>query len=157
MPWLSSSMTAAGSWMMDLFSAKGNAFDGVGNVQKFANGGTFTNQIVNSPTLFKFAKGTGMMGEAGPEAIMPLTRGPDGKLGVQASGSAGGNNVVVNIQPPAGHEAQVSQRSDSGVDVIDVVFSQLDARMATGITQGSSKTAAAAQQTWGLNRAVGGY
>jgi hypothetical protein len=63
--------------------AKGGVFgDGV---SKFAAGG-----IVSSPTLFKFANGgttqTGLMGEAGPEAIMPLSRGPGGKLGVNASG-----------------------------------------------------------------------
>ena len=57
-------------------------------VAAFANGGMFTNSIVSSPTLFQFADGgvtqTGVMGEAGPEAIMPLERGPDGKLGVSA-------------------------------------------------------------------------
>jgi phage-related minor tail protein len=54
--------------------------------------------IVNSPTLFPFAKGTGLMGEAGSEAIMPLQRGADGKLGVLASGGGGGDvNVVVNV------------------------------------------------------------
>ena len=63
--------------------AKGGVFgDGV---SKFAAGG-----IVGSPTLFKFANGgttqTGLMGEAGPEAIMPLSRGAGGKLGVNASG-----------------------------------------------------------------------
>lgn len=56
----------------------------------FAKGGMFTNSIVSSPTLFKFADGglarNGLMGEAGPEAIMPLTRGPDGRLGVDANG-----------------------------------------------------------------------
>jgi lambda family phage tail tape measure protein len=56
----------------------------------FAKGGAFSNSIVSSPTLFKFADGgttrTGLMGEAGPEAIMPLKRGPDGSLGVQANG-----------------------------------------------------------------------
>ena len=56
----------------------------------FAKGGTFSNSIVSSPTMFKFADGgttrTGLMGEAGPEAIMPLKRGPDGSLGVQANG-----------------------------------------------------------------------
>jgi tape measure domain-containing protein len=61
-------------------SAKGNAF-GANGIIPFAKGG-----IVNSPTLFPFAKGTGLMGEAGPEAIMPLKRGPDGSLGVQANG-----------------------------------------------------------------------
>jgi hypothetical protein len=56
----------------------------------FAKGGAFTNSVVSSPTMFKFADGgamrTGLMGEAGPEAIMPLKRGSDGSLGVQATG-----------------------------------------------------------------------
>ncbi len=59
----------------------------------FANGG-----VVNSPTLFKFANGgagnLGLMGEAGPEAIMPLRRGRDGKLGVEGGG---GTNITVNV------------------------------------------------------------
>lgn len=66
-----------------------NANGGVyGAPQQFAKGGAFTNQIVSSPTLFRFAKGgaLGEMGEAGPEAIMPLKRGPDGSLGVQMHG-----------------------------------------------------------------------
>lgn len=55
---------------------------------KFAQGGAFTNTIVNTPTLFRFANGgsLGEMGEAGPEAIMPLKRGPNGALGVQMHG-----------------------------------------------------------------------
>jgi len=59
-----------------LKNAAGNAFAG-GQVIPFAAGG-----IVNSPTLFALRGGTGLMGEAGPEAIMPLARGADGKLGV---------------------------------------------------------------------------
>jgi lambda family phage tail tape measure protein len=61
-------------------------------IQKFARGG-----IVDKPTLFPFAKGTGLMGEAGPEAIMPLRRGRDGRLGVEAAGGGGGVNVIVNV------------------------------------------------------------
>jgi hypothetical protein len=61
-------------------------------IAQFAKGGAFTNSIVSSPTLFQFADGgvtkMGGMGEAGPEAIMPLKRGPDGRLGVDASGMA---------------------------------------------------------------------
>jgi lambda family phage tail tape measure protein len=69
-------------------AADGAYFSGA--MSYFANGGMFTNKIVSSPTLFKFADGgsmsTGVMGEAGPEAIMPLRRGASGRLGVDASG-----------------------------------------------------------------------
>lgn len=68
---------------------------GAGSFTGFAKGG-----IINSPTLFKFANGgagnLGLMGEAGPEAIMPLRRGPDGKLGV-----AGGGGTTVNVSVDA--------------------------------------------------------
>jgi lambda family phage tail tape measure protein len=78
-------------------------------VAAFANGGMFSNSIVSSPTLFKFADGgsmrTGVMGEAGPEAIMPLSRGSDGRLGVDANGlreamsanGAGSNTPALNM------------------------------------------------------------
>lgn len=80
------------------FFADGGVFNQTG-VTPFANGGTFTNQIVDQPTLFKFANGAGVMGEAGPEAIMPLKRGPGGKLGVETSGSNQAN-FNVTIQTP---------------------------------------------------------
>ena len=67
----------------------------------FARGGIFGGDMVTSPTLFKFANGgamrTGVMGEAGPEAIMPLRRGRDGRLGVAAAGAAGGNAITINV------------------------------------------------------------
>jgi hypothetical protein len=76
--------------IMKLFGfADGGAFSG-GRVVPFASGGVF-----NSPTTFPMSGGTvGMLGEAGPEAIMPLTRGPGGRLGVQASGDNGSNGAV---------------------------------------------------------------
>jgi len=61
-------------------NANGNAYAG-GQIQAFASGGSFTNSVVSTPTYFNM----GLMGEAGPEAIMPLTRTSDGKLGVRAS------------------------------------------------------------------------
>ena len=82
-----------GDWMSAVGrispNANGNAF-GANGIMPFAKGGAFTNSIVSSPTLFKFANGgttqMGEMGEAGPEAIMPLSRGRGGRLGVDASG-----------------------------------------------------------------------
>jgi lambda family phage tail tape measure protein len=75
-----------------------------------ANGGVFAKNkivpyakggIVDKPTMFAYANGGagrfGLMGEAGPEAIMPLQRGPGGKLGVQASGGGGVSVGNINI------------------------------------------------------------
>jgi lambda family phage tail tape measure protein len=70
-------------------SANGNVFAANGIVP-YAMGG-----IVDRPTLFPFAKGIGLMGEAGPEAILPLQRGANGKLGV--AGGGGTTNVVINV------------------------------------------------------------
>lgn len=73
--------------------AKGGVFAAtLAGISAFAAGGAFTNQIVSDPTLFAFGAGGqfGVMGEAGPEAIMPLERGPDGRLGVTANGGGGG-------------------------------------------------------------------
>ncbi|WP_130927914.1 phage tail tape measure protein [Pseudomonas sp. Sample_14] len=68
-------------------------------VQMFANGGAFTNSIVSTPTAFEMAGGrAGVMGEAGPEAIMPLTRTSSGKLGVLAAG--GGSGTTISISAP---------------------------------------------------------
>jgi hypothetical protein len=66
-----------------------------GRVMPFARGG-----VVSSPTTFPMRGGTGLMGEAGPEAIMPLSRGPDGKLGVRTEGGARSVTVVMNISSP---------------------------------------------------------
>ncbi|MCC7096167.1 MAG: hypothetical protein IT472_03185 [Thermomonas sp.] len=73
--------------------AKGGVFAAtLAGISAFAAGGAFTNRIVSDPTLFAFGAGGqfGVMGEAGPEAIMPLERGPDGRLGVTANGGGGG-------------------------------------------------------------------
>lgn len=79
-------------------NANGNVFAANGIVP-YAMGG-----IVNRPTLFPFANGgsigTGLMGEAGPEAIIPLQRGANGKLGV--AGGGGTTNIVVNVDASGG-------------------------------------------------------
>ncbi|MBC7740229.1 MAG: phage tail tape measure protein [Candidatus Saccharibacteria bacterium] len=86
--------------------AKGGAFS-QGQVMPFAKGG-----VVAQPTSFGMRNGTGLMGEAGPEAIMPLTRGADGRLGVQAAGSGRPVTVVMNISTP---DVQGFQRSQSQI------------------------------------------
>jgi tape measure domain-containing protein len=85
--WIGGALSLVGS----LFNAKGNAFD-AGEVTPFARGGIF-----DRPTIFPMARGMGLMGEAGPEAVMPLTRGSDGKLGVKAKGGDGNGEGGTNI------------------------------------------------------------
>ena len=85
--------------------ADGAAFS-QGRVMPFAQGG-----IVSTATGFGMRGGMGLMGEAGPEAIMPLARGPDGKLGVKG-GASGGTTVVMNITTP---DVQGFQRSQSQI------------------------------------------
>ncbi|ENT9546269.1 phage tail tape measure protein, partial [Salmonella enterica] len=68
------------------FGVTANATGGVYQSSELSQ---YSGSIVNRPTFFAFAKGAGVMGEAGPEAILPLRRGADGKLGVVAAGSGG--------------------------------------------------------------------
>ncbi|EBI9053702.1 phage tail tape measure protein [Salmonella enterica] len=68
------------------FGVTANATGGVYQSSELSR---YSGRIVNRPTFFAFAKGAGVMGEAGPEAILPLRRGADGKLGVVAAGSGG--------------------------------------------------------------------
>ncbi|WP_456021495.1 phage tail tape measure protein [Pseudomonas protegens] len=83
-------------------------------VQMFANGGAFTNSIVSTPTAFGMAGGqSGVMGEAGPEAIMPLTRTSSGKLGVIAAG--GGSGTSISINAPV--TVMTQDRSSEGMQI----------------------------------------
>ncbi|QHJ77682.1 MAG: hypothetical protein [Bacteriophage sp.] len=104
----SSTLMSKYGGMTGLF-AKGGAFGTT--TRMFAKGGTFTNSIVNSPTPFKFADGdafsAGVMGEAGPEAVMPLKRDAKGALGVAVNGFSRPQQttqqeqktVVVHVEP----------------------------------------------------------
>ena len=98
--------SAVGDFVTGLFAANGHAFNSAGQVQYFANGG-----VVSSPTAFRHSGGLGVMGEAGPEAIMPLKRNSQGKLGVQVSGGSSGN---VSIQ----QNFHISANGDESVRTI---------------------------------------
>ena len=106
--------------------AKGGVYDA--GLETFAKGGMFTNSIVSQPTLFKFARGTGLMGEAGPEAIMPLKRDSNGNLGVRSN--QGKVDVVVNnySNQQATTKETTDSRGNRRIEVIvgDMVASELN-------------------------------
>nr|DAO87124.1 MAG TPA: tail tape measure [Caudoviricetes sp.] len=131
-------------------SANGNVFTGIGD---------YSGQIVTRPTLFAysshlkaFAKG-GVMGEAGPEAVMPLRRMSNGRLGVESSGS--GVNVPINIEvvnetgQSTKAEARQQRNNDGGMDVT-VYIRQV---VAQDITRGNGgMVAQAIQGVYGVKR-----
>lgn len=122
-------------------SAEENAKGGVyGSTTPFAKGGAFTNAIVNSPTHFKFAKGSGfglgLMGEAGPEAIMPLKRSSDGSLGVDASGVNAGVQlqmaIVINNYSSEEVSAKETQ-GENGVRQLEILIgSKINQHLTSG-------------------------
>lgn len=94
--------------------ANGAAFSR-GNVTAFANGG-----VIDRPTIFPMARGAGLMGEAGPEAVMPLKRGPGGRLGVESNGGGGGRiglDVRVSVDKDGNLAAAVQQIAGREMDV----------------------------------------
>lgn len=96
-----------GKFFGGLFSANGNAFAG-GQLMAFANGG-----IVDKPTLFGYGGGkAGVMGEMGTEAILPLQRGSNGKLGVQTSG---GSSQQVNVNNHFTISGNVDRRTQAQI------------------------------------------
>lgn len=125
--------------------AKGGVFDH-SNIVPFARGG-----IVRRPTLFPFANGTGLMGEAGPEAIMPLRRGRNGALGVEASGGGGDGGLVVNITNYT--DSTVSARKSKGPNGkmnLDVLVEPLEQKLASRLSRGQGALGRTMQGTYGL-------
>jgi hypothetical protein len=87
--------------------ARGGAFGQAGEITAFASGGVISGGVVSRPTVFPFARGIGLMGEAGPEAILPLRRGRGGRLGVDMNGEGAGSAVpamstrIINVLDPS--------------------------------------------------------
>ena len=108
---LNSAMKAGSGGLSSLLSSLLGGLSGgggLGSIVPFADGG-----IVSSPTFFGAGGGLGVMGERGAEAIMPLARGPDGSLGLAASGQGGGTSVIVNISTPDAESFRHSEQQVS--------------------------------------------
>jgi lambda family phage tail tape measure protein len=125
--------------------ANGGAWSG--GVQMFANGAAFTNSVVSKPTAFGMAGGqTGVMGEAGPEAIMPLTRTAGGQLGVRAisgGGSGSGNvynfPVAVSVQTQgAGGAASTEDTTQLGKGIQQAAKAEAETAIARALQPGGS-------------------
>jgi len=123
-----------------LANAQGNAFYG-GDVIPFARGG-----VVHRPTLFPMARGAGLMGEAGPEGVLPLRRTRSGDLGVATSGG-GGTNVTVNVINNAGAKVSTKEEKDDNGNVnMTVMIDAMEQAMAARATRpGSTLNRALAQ------------
>jgi len=92
---LSPLTSGLGGLLGSLFAFADGGVVAQGRVRAFADGG-----VVAAPSYFPMAGGSlGLIGEAGPEAVLPLSRGPDGRLGVASSGAAV-THVTVNITTP---------------------------------------------------------
>lgn len=126
-------------------NASGNVFDS-GNIIPFNKGSAFTNSIVSSPTIFPMANGgIGLMGEAGEEAIMPLTRTADGSLGVKAEGS--GSNIEINIINNTSEKAEVKKTTgNGGKQIYSIIIGSVKQGMATGEFDGDMRN------NYGVNR-----
>lgn len=129
--------------------AKGDVFVNSPSLSAYSGG------VYDTPKFFQFASGAGVFAEAGPEAIMPLKRGPDGKLGVSSDGSG---NVTVNVYNESGSTARTERRSDGrGGSVIDVFIEQVKGAIAGDIASGNGAVPSAMERTYGMRRMAGAY
>lgn len=141
------SASAAGS-SSGGYSDYGAGFQADGGMVTMANGGGWMSgvqfyangDVFDRPTVFQHSGGIGVLGEAGPEAVMPLTRGADGKLGVRAAGSGAGDIVInqyVTIESDGstkttGDGASSSMLAGMGDAVKNVVRQTISAELRDG-------------------------
>lgn len=121
--------------------AKGGVFDGLS---------AYSSQVVDRPTLFAFANGAGLMGEAGPEAIMPLSRGPDGRLGVRAEApqqapAARDSKLHVSVEVLENGNIRAVARDEAGQ-----VVAQSAPQLISRSVQASQKSMRKSKAPWGI-------
>lgn len=144
----------------DGFTTNPQAGYALGGTFGFARGGAFTNSVVTERTPFNFKNGNkfsrGEMGEAGPEAVMPLRRGANGALGVAVMGGAGGgNNTSVEVHNYGDGKARTQEtKNPDGSKVIRVIIDQAKREVAGDIQRGGM-IGDAVETQYGMNRANG--
>ncbi|PHM31287.1 phage tail tape measure protein [Xenorhabdus innexi] len=126
-------------WKSPIANAKGGVYQSADLSQ-------YSGQIISSPTLFKFAKGGGLMGEAGPEAILPLKRGSDGRLGVETSGGTSNqttNQVSIVIQSDGNHDVKTTSGFESaGQDIAKFIDQRFKTLLHKSLGQGGELSVA---------------
>ncbi|KGT86250.1 tail protein [Erwinia typographi] len=143
----SGASTAAASSAFSSGAYSNLALNAKGGVYSSSDLSTHSNSIVSKPTLFAFAKGAGLMGEAGPEAIMPLTRGADGSLGVRAvsggdkSSQGGATYIQVDapvtfVQGESGGETSSSGTANAANQLGSIIQSEISDRLRKEIAPG---------------------
>ena len=138
------------------FAANGNTFG------QYAKGDVFTNKVYSQPTQFHFKDGAGFsqgeLGEAGPEAVMPLKRTANGSLGVAVTGSGGGGgaapvNVIIQNNTSEKATVQKTSRSDGSQEIRAIIGAAVQE---TAKNIGNNGVVAnAVQSQYGMSRANG--
>lgn len=132
--WGGSAINAGRTAVSFIPSAKGNVFSNAPGLSAYSG------SVVSKPTVFPFARGVGLMGEAGPEAIIPLKRTSSGRLGVEASGLSNPQqgasvNVIINNNASNTNVRQEHQIDDNGNLSLKVT---VDEAVANAINNGAS-------------------
>ena len=130
---LSGGSAAMGQGTMTGFSEGSFVANAKGGVYDSPSLSSFSGGVYDSPQVFAFAKGAGVFGEAGPEAIMPLTRGADGSLGVRALGGGGGGSTVIQLSVPMA--VTLEDRSSEGMELDTSALQQNMQRQMQGIAE----------------------
>lgn len=140
---LISSMSGSSNGVVSAISSYFTA-NAKGGVYSSPSLSAFSNGIYNSPQFFAFAKGAGVFGEAGPEAIMPLTRAADGSLGVRALGGSGaqavgGNTFEINTNVTVGAGSTTQTVTSNTNDSYAMQLSKMIADVARGVVAQESQ------------------
>lgn len=121
----------------------------------------YSGGVYDKPQFFAFAKGAGVFGEAGPEAIMPLRRGSDGSLGVRAelprmpTVQASMPQVIVNIQGAQGEPEVTTRRDQNGNLNVDLIWKQVSRQMAGEVASGQGQFVRSIERRYALTPKLG--